>query len=118
MNYCGTEIVYIIDDIDGVDAAYELAGIIGIRPHGLTLRQLWKMANGKMRQTRIESMQLICLAFNNTIDTAKFLETGSMLESDVGKPLELSPELEAQVQQEIERIRAENPNLPSVPTVK
>ena len=34
------------------------------------------------------------------------------MESCVGKPLVLSPDLEAQVQDEVERIRRENPNLP------
>lgn len=107
-----------IDDMDGIEAAYEFAGIVGIRPHGMTLRQLWRMACGKMRQARIESLQLICLAFNKELDTHKFLETGQMVESDIGKPLKLSPELEEKVQQEVERIRRENPELPSLPAIK
>jgi hypothetical protein len=104
--------------MDGIEAAYEFAGIVGIRPHGMTLRQLWRMACGKMRQTRIESLQLICLAFNKELDTHRFLETGQMVESDIGKPLKLSPELEEKVQQEVERIRRENPELPSLPAIK
>jgi hypothetical protein len=107
----------VIDDMDGIDAAYEYAGIVGIKPHGMTLRQLWRMACGAMKQKRIESLQLICLAFNDSMDTQKFLDFGLVVESNVGKPLVLSPELEAKVQAEIDRIRRENPNLPQYNTV-
>jgi hypothetical protein len=75
------------------------------------------MACGKAKQKRIESLQLVCLAFNDSLDTQKFLETGQMAESCVGKPLELPPELEAKVQAEIERIRRENPELPQYPHI-
>ena len=101
-----------------MDAAYEFAGIIGIRPHGMTLRQLWRMANGRAKQTRLESLQLICLAFNDGLDTKRFLETGAVTESCVGKPIELTPEEEAAVQAEIEKIRRENPELPAVPVIR
>jgi hypothetical protein len=100
--------------MDGVDAAYEFAGIIGIRPHGLTLRQLWRMACGATRQRRLDALHIVCLAFNGSLDTEKFLQFGLVEESNVGKPLVLSPELEAKVQEEIERIRRENPDLPKV----
>lgn len=103
--------------MDGIEAAYEYAGIVGIRPHGLTLRQLWRMATGAMKQKRVESLQLICLAFNDSVDTEKFLELGIITESCVGKPLVLSDELEAKVQAEIERIRRENPDLPTIPAI-
>jgi hypothetical protein len=102
----------VIDDIDGIDAAYEYAGIVGINPKGLTLRQLWRMANGVAKQRRIESLQLVHIAFNDSLDIPKFLRTGVVDETVVGKPLVLSDELEEQVQAEIERIRRENPNLP------
>jgi hypothetical protein len=105
-------LVYVIDDLDGVEAAYEFAGDVGISPVGLTLRQLWRMANGRAKQRRIESLQLVCLAFNESLDAAKFLATGQFAESRVGKPLELPPELEAKVAAEAERIRRENPGLP------
>lgn len=114
----GHDVVYIIDDLDGVEAAYEFAGMIGIRPHGLTLRQLWRMANGRAKQNRLESLQLVCLAFNEGLDAKRFLEQGIIEESCVGKPLELSPEMEAQVQIEIERIRRENPDLPQIPVFR
>ena len=98
--------------MDGVESAYEFAGQIGINPSGLTLRQLWRMASGLAKQRRVESLQLIYLAFNGEIDIPHFLRTGQLAETIVGKPLELGPELEAKVQAEIDRIRRENPNLP------
>jgi hypothetical protein len=104
--------------MDGIDAAYEYAGIVGIRPHGMTLRQLWRMACGAMKQKRLESLQLVCLAFNDSVDTQKFLDCGVVAESNIGKPLTLSPELEAKVQAEIERIRRENPDLPPVAAIR
>jgi hypothetical protein len=110
-------LVYVIDDLDGIDAAYEFAGIVGISPKGLTLRQLWRMQNGVAKQRRIETMQLVCVAFNESLDVAKFLHTGIVEESSVGKPLQLPDELEAKVQAEIEKIRRENPNLPKIATV-
>lgn len=57
-------------------------------------------------------MQLVCLAFNNDMDTMQFLETGAITDSCVGKPIVQAPEYEAQLAEEIERIRRENPNLP------
>jgi ATP phosphoribosyltransferase len=70
------------------------------------------MANGVAKQRRIETMQLVCVAFNESLDIPKFLRTGVVDETVVGKPLVLSDELEEQVQAEIDRIRRENPNLP------
>jgi len=84
----------------------------------MTLRQLWRMANGRAKQSRRESFDLVRLAFNDSIDVLAFLNTGSVVESCVGKPLELSPEMEAKVQEEIERIRAENPQLPQSPVIR
>ena len=101
-----------IDDLDGVEAAYEFAGDVGISPVGLTLRQLWRMANGRAKQRRIESLQLVCLAFNESLDATKFLATGQFAESCVGKPLELPDHLEDQVRAEVDKIRQENPGLP------
>lgn len=92
--------------------------MIGIRPHGLTLRQLWRMANGRAKQKRTESLQLIMLAFNDSLDASKFIETGQLLESCVGKPLELSDELEHRIAEEIERTRRENPDLPQIAAIK
>jgi len=76
------------------------------------------MANGRTKQSRRESFDLVRLAFNDSIDVLAFLNTGSVAESCVGKPLELSPEMEAKVQEEIERIRAENPQLPQTPVIR
>lgn len=76
------------------------------------------MACGLARQRRTEIVQLVCVAFNDSIDVMKFLQTGTIEESLVGKPLRLSDELEEQVQAEIERIRRENPSLPSLTTTE
>lgn len=70
------------------------------------------MANGVAKQRRIETMHLIHVAFNDSLDVPRFLQTGQIEESSIGKPLKLSDELEEQVQAEIDRIRRENPNLP------
>lgn len=75
------------------------------------------MHNGLARQRRVEILQAIMVEYGNRIDARKFLATGELTESNIGKPLELSPELEAKVQQEIERIRRENDNLPKFPGV-
>jgi hypothetical protein len=84
----------------------------------MTLKQLWKMANGKAKQKRLESVHLICLAFNDGMDTQRFLETGIVSQSNVGKPLELTPEQELEVAAEVARIRMENPELPTVPVFR
>lgn len=84
----------------------------------MTLRQLWRMANGRMKQQRMESLQLVCLAFNNDLDSTRFLETGQMAETTVGKPIRLRPELEEQVQAEVARIRKENPHLPQIAAIR
>jgi hypothetical protein len=102
--------------MDGVEAAYQFAGVLGIRPHGLTLRQLWRMVNGLQKQRRLETVHLVCLAFNK-VNVSQFLATGALEESPVGKPVVLRPDLEAQAQAEIERIRRENPDLPRIPAV-
>jgi len=72
------------------------------------------MANGATKQRRLDALHIVCLAFNDSIDIQKFLNYGSVTDSNVGKPLILSPDLEAKVEQEIERIRRENPNLPQL----
>jgi len=76
------------------------------------------MANGRAKQTRLESLHLICLAFNTSLDTERFLETGIVSESCAGKPLELSPEMESAVQEEVERIRRDNPDIPQAVVIK
>ena len=58
------------------------------------------------------------LAFNDGLDASKFIQTGQLLESCIGKPLELSDELEHRIAEEIERTRRENPDLPTVPVIR
>lgn len=105
--------MFIIDGMDPVEACYEFAGMTGLHPKGLTLRELWMMADGRARQRRLESYHLIALAFQDGIDVQRFVETGQIAESCVGKPLELSPEMEAKVQKQVEELRRQNPDLPT-----
>lgn len=95
-----------------MEAAYEFAGAVGVRPEGLTLRQLFRMHNGLARQRRVEILQSVMIEYGERIDAEKFLATGEMKESNIGKPLQLSPENEAKVQAEIDRIRREETGLP------
>jgi hypothetical protein len=76
------------------------------------------MQNGQARQRRVEILQTAMIQYGEPINVHKFLATGEMTESKVGKPLELSPDLEAKVQEEIQRIRSENPNLPKFPAAE
>lgn len=76
------------------------------------------MHNGLARQQRIAILQSIMLEYGNRIDTNKFLQTGELTESNIGKPLELSPDLEAKVQEEIDKIRRENSSLPKFPAAE
>jgi hypothetical protein len=118
MIYEGHHLVYVIDDADGAEACYRYAGIVGVSARKHTLRQLWMMAEGVLRQRRIDHVQLACIALSHGVDVERYLETGVIGESSVGKPLELTPEMQARVDAEVERIRRENPHLPSLPVVK
>ena len=48
----GTEPVCTWPGCDPAELCWRLAGFIGINPRGLTLRQLWLMAHGRLEQCR------------------------------------------------------------------
>lgn len=118
MTYHGVEIVHLIDNMDGLDAGWYFAGVAGVNPKGLTLRSLYRMACAKTREARSRIVETLTIkASEEPIDINRYIEFGELAESIVGKPLELSPENEAKVQAEIERIRQENPGLPTIPSI-
>lgn len=111
--------MYVIDGMNGVEACYHFAGIVAIHPKGLTLRQLWRMAVGKIQQKRIEILELANMVWGaDGIDTEAYLFHGKMIPTGKGGPVQMSPELEAKVAAEVKRMRAENPSLPRAPGEK
>jgi hypothetical protein len=107
--------VFIIDGMDGVEAGYHFAGVVGISPRRMTLRQLWMMAEGAIRNRRREVLELASLVWSlGSIDWESYLHFGHMTETGSGGPVQLTPEMHARVEAEVERIRRENPGLPGV----
>ena len=103
----------------GVDAAYHYAGMIGIRPERLTLSQLWRMSNGRAKQSRVEIIELASMVWGlDSVDRMEYLLYGNLVSTGKGKPVQLEPELQAKVDAEVERIRRENPGLPKAKGVK
>lgn len=105
--------MFVIDGLDAVEACYTFAGTIGVSPDGLTLRQLWRMVDGRNRQRRaelIEQSQLIWAM--DQIDVEAYLEFGAFEASGKGGPVQVSPDVQARIDAEIERIQRENPGLP------
>jgi hypothetical protein len=103
-----------LDGMDPIEACYSLAGQIGIHPSGLTFRQLWMMADGKARSRRIAMVEQADLVWpSSDYDLVAYTEWGKMESSNIGKPVEYSPEMESAIQQEIARQAAmgELPNL-------
>jgi hypothetical protein len=99
--------------MDGIEAGYHFAGIIGISPRTFTLNQLWRMANGATKQRRRESLELASLVWSlGSIDYESYLHYGEMVETGSGGPVQLTPEMQARVEAESERIRQANPGLP------
>lgn len=100
--------------MEPVEACYSLAGVVGIHPRGLTMRQLWMMAEAKTRMQRIAIVDQAVLVWAlNEYDLISYTEWGKMQSSNIGKPVEYSPEMEAAIQEEIARQAAagELPNL-------
>lgn len=99
--------------MDGIEAGYHFAGVVGISPKKLTLYQLWRMANGVTKQRRRECLELASLVWSlGSIDYESYLHYGEMVETGSGGPVQLTPEIQAKVDAEVARIRQENPGLP------
>lgn len=101
--------------MDAIEAGFHFAGIVGVSPRKLTLRQLWMMANGKISSGRRENLELANLVWGlSEIDWEAYLLYGQMSETGKGGPVQLKPELQDKIDAEIERIRNENPGLPQI----
>lgn len=113
MIYFGHPLAIVIDGLDGVDACWHFAGIIGIRPERLTLRRLWQMVEGRARQQRAEMVELASLVWGaGDIDLELYILRGQWSETGRGGPPILDPELQAKVDARIEEMRAADPSLP------
>lgn len=105
--------MFIIDGMDGIEAGYHFAGVVGISPRRWTLNQLWRMAEGAIRNRRREVLELASLVWSlGSIDGEAYLHYGQMSETGSGGPVQLTPELHSKIEAEVERIRRENPQLP------
>ena len=103
--------------MDGIEAGYHFAGICGVSPKGNTLRQLWMMANGRTSAGRRQNLELANLVWGlSEIDWEAYLLYGEMSQTGRGGPVQVKPELQAQIDEEIQRIRRENPGLPQIRT--
>lgn len=104
--------------MDGIEAAYHFAGVLGMSPAGQTLRSLWRMACGRLKQKRNETVELAVMVWAmGDYDIESYLAFGSLDETGRGKPVKLEPELEARVDAEVEKIRRESEGLPKVKAV-
>ena len=109
--------MFVIDGMDAIEAGYEFAGIVGIRPNGLTLNQLWRMASGAQKNRRRENLEIANLVWGlSEIDWQEYLLYGQMSSTGRGGPVEVRPDLQEKIDAEVERIRRENPNLPGFKT--
>lgn len=98
-----------------VEACYHFAGIAGADPHRLTLRQLWRMAVGRIHQTRQEMFEQSILIWGlDGVDAERYLQFGDLYQTGKGGPVKMDAKLAAAVEAEKERIRRENPDLPKV----
>lgn len=101
--------------MDGVDACYHFAGIVGVHPRALTLRRLWQMTEGRNRQQRSDMLEQASLVWaGGDVDLELYLFCGLWIDSNVGRPMKYSPEMEARIEQEVAKIRSENPDLPQL----
>ena len=67
--------------MDAIEAGYHFAGIVGISPRKFTLNQLWRMANGAVKQRRQECLELASLVWSlGSIDYEAYLHFGQMVE--------------------------------------
>jgi hypothetical protein len=99
--------------MDAIEAGYHFAGICVVHPKGWTLRQLWMMANGKISSGRRQNLELANLVWGlSEIDWEAYLIYGEMSGTGRGGPVQVKPEVQARIDEEIERLKAENPGLP------
>jgi hypothetical protein len=107
--------VFVIDGMNAVEAGYYYAGVVGISPRGLTLQQLWKMAEVVVMAGRRKTLELATLVWSmGSIDVDDYLHYGVLSETGNGGPVQLTPEMQARVEEAAEKIRRENPGLPTV----
>lgn len=100
-----------IDGLDAITAAWQYAGVLGLWPVGMTLRQLWMMVEGRNRQTRVDQIQLANLVWGiGEINLLSFLVYGSM-ESIPSGIESLPPETQEQIRLKTKELRAD-PNTP------
>ena len=100
--------------MDGIEAGYHFAGVIGISPRRFTLNQLWRMADGKIKNRRRETLELASLVWGlSSIDWEDYLHFGVMTETGSGGPVQVPPELQDKLAAEVARIRNDNPSLPT-----
>jgi len=105
--------VYIIDGLNGVEACYYYAGVIGINAAGITLRRLWMMACGRIRQQRIAMTEQAYLVWAmGDIDIESYTFFGQLTLTGVGGQMQVSPDMQAKIDAEVEKTRRENPELP------
>lgn len=100
--------------MDAIEAGLHFAGMVGLEPRGKTLNLLWRLAEGRAKSQRKQSLELAALVWSVAdIDWEEYLLHGEMSETGRGGPVQLDPELQARVDQEAERLRRENPSLPT-----
>lgn len=92
-----------IDGKDAGTAGYWLAGIVGIPPHGMTVRELWSMACGRLYAIRLHvfwQTELIANALGGKgkFDVAAFIRCGAI--GVAAETLTMSPELRRAVEEE------------------
>lgn len=105
--------------MDAIEAGYSFAGIVGVSPRRMTLRQLWQMAEGAARAARRSNLEIASLVWSlGSIDVEDYLHYGQMAETGSGGPPQAPPELQERLDAEIQKIRRENPSLPGVRSVK
>ena len=99
--------------MDGIEACYHFAGFLGLEPRGKTLRTLWRLATGRSAHRRVEMVEQAMLVWSmGDMDIARYVLFGEVFKTDVGGQVKLSPDLEAKVEAEVERIQKENDELP------
>ena len=114
MRYCGHHVVFVIDGLDGIDACYYFAAITKMGPRGFTLQRLWRLAEAVQRHRRQELLEQASLVWNlSDIDTYEYLIYGDMTSTGRGGPVQMDAELEKKVAEQINKIRQENPDLPT-----